>query len=354
MSTLAEQAPGRLEGQSRDTVRVGILGYGYWGPNLVRNTVESDLTTAVRVADLDEDRLASVRSRYPTVDATTDPAEILEADDIDAIIIATPTCTHHPLALAAIRAGKHVLVSKPLTDSVEEADDLVEEAARHDVVLMVDHTFIYAQPVRWIREFVELGELGELYYFDSIRTNLGIFQHDVSVIWDLAPHDLSIMLYALGSTPRTVTATGGCHAGSRVPDIAYLTMELDDGALAHLHVSWLSPVKVRRTMVAGSRRMIIYDDTETTEKVKVYDSGVSIDHGGEEGSDAMKIEYRIGDMLSPALTTKEPLRAEIDHFARCVRGEESPASDGVVGREVVRILECAERSLEAGGVKIQL
>src|SRR5262249_27296701 len=253
-----------------------------------------------------------------------------------------------------LQNGKHVLVEKPMADSVRRSERLLEEAARRNLVLMVDHTFVYTEAVRWMSDYVASGELGEVYYFDSIRANLGLFQRDASVLWDLALHDPSILEEVVREAVRSVSAVGACHAGSRVPDIAYLTLELGDGCLAHFHVSWLSPVKVRRVMLAGSKKMILFDDLEVAEKVKVYDSGVSIEHNGNGAQYRMLVDYRIGDMTSPALRSKEALQTEVEHFVRCVNGEEKPRTGGEAGLAVVRILEAAQRSLERGGERICL
>jgi predicted dehydrogenase len=241
-----------------------------------------------------------------------------------------------------------------MAESVERCERLIEEAARGDRVLMVDHTFVYTEAVRCIQEFVAAGKLGELYYVDSIRANLGLFQHDASVVWDLAPHDLSMLLHVVRRPVLGVSATGSCHAGSRVPNIAYLSLDLGDGCIAHFHVSWLSPVKVRRAILAGSKHMIVFDDLEPSEKVKIYNSGVSIEHHDVAGQHRMMVEYRIGDMTSPALPNREALRTEVDHFARCIAGEEKPLTDGESGLAVVRILEAAQRSLERGGEQVRL
>ena len=334
--------------------RFGLIGYGYWGPNLARNIQRAPGCVLQRVADLDPRRLENVRSAYPDVDTSPDPAAVCRADDIDAVVVATPIRTHFELAMDALRAGKHVLVEKPMADSVPHCERMIEEAERQGVVLAVDHTFVYTEAVKWMRDFVHSGKLGEVYYFDSIRANLGLFQRDASVLWDLAPHDLSILHEIVDRKVLAVNATGACHAGSRVPDIAYLTLDLGEGCLAHFHVSWLSPVKVRKVMVAGSDKMIVFDDLETSEKLKIYDSGVSIEHEDQSGQRRMQVEYRIGDMTSPALRSGEALFEEMTHFAACIRGEERPRAGGEAGLATVRVLEAAQNSIDRGGERITL
>ncbi len=335
-------------------IRVGLIGYGYWGPNLARNFHRCADCTLVRIVDMEARRLEAVRRDWPGVDTSISMEDVTRAQDIDAVAIATPIRTHFDLALEALQHGKHVFVEKPMADSVERCERLVEEANRRGLILAVDHTFVYTEAVRWIRSFVSRGDLGDLYYFDSVRTNLGLFQRDASVIWDLAPHDLSILHAVVNRPVLSVSATGSCHAGSRVPNIAYLSLDLGDGAMAHFHVNWLSPVKVRQIMVAGSKRMIIFDDIEASEKIKVYDSGVSIEHQDAQGQYRMLVDYRAGDMFSPALAQREALQTEVQHFARCISRDEKPETPGEAGLAVVRILEAAQRSLERGGEQIKL
>jgi predicted dehydrogenase len=335
-------------------INVGLIGYGYWGPNLARNIRRCAHTKLVRIADRDPKRLESIHREWSDVDVSTEADAILKADDIEAVVIATPISTHYKLALEALRHGKHVLVEKPMAESVRECEHLMEEAAKRKLLLMVDHTFLFTEAVGYISRFMESGELGELYYYDSIRANLGLFQRDASVLWDLAPHDLSILIDLVRRDVRSVSATGACHAGSRVPDIVYLTLDMGDGCLAHFHASWLSPVKVRRTLIAGSRRMIIFDDLETSEKIKIYDNGVKIEHHDVDGEYRMKADYRIGDVMCPALSNKEALASEMNHFADCIRGRALPRSGAESGLEVVRILEAAELSMRSDGKKIPL
>jgi predicted dehydrogenase len=307
----------------------------------------------VAVSDLRPERLASVQARYPTVKTTTDHCDLFTDPTIDAIAIATPVSTHFELAMQALRAGKHVLVEKPLTATAEQAIQLIEEAARRDRVLMVDHTFVYTGAVRKIRELVASNGLGDIYYYDSVRVNLGLFQHDVNVLWDLAVHDLSIMDYVLPSRPCAVSATGMSHVPGEPENIAYLTLFFDGCLIAHIHVNWLAPVKVRRTLIGGSHKMIVYDDLEPSEKVKVYDKGITVNKN-TESLYQMLVGYRTGDMWAPQLDMTEALRTEALHFIQCIEGGERPITDGEAGLRVVQILEAATQSMAERGRLIEL
>lgn len=329
-------------------VRVGVIGYGYWGPNLVRNFRECSATQVVAIADLSEDRLAAAVRSHPGVAVTTDYRELLHDPKVDAIAISTPVTTHYPLALEAIRAYKHVLVEKPITSTSDEALRLIEEAEQHHVVLMVDHTFVYTGAVRKIRELIERRTLGEIYYYDSTRVNLGLFQHDIDVIWDLAVHDLSIMEFILPESPVAVSATGIGHVKGAAENIAYVTAFYESSLIAHLNVNWLSPVKVRRTLIGGSRQMIVYDDMEASEKVKLYDKGITIKDSAESLY-KMKVGYRSGDMYCPQLDVTEALRVEAAHFAECIEQSKTPLTDGFAGLRVVSVLEAATQSMKDRG-----
>jgi predicted dehydrogenase len=335
------------------TLRVGVIGCGYWGPRLVRNFV-SILNEGMRaVADTDQRRLDVITEQYPFIRTATDPMELIESRDIDAIAIATPAHTHFDLAQATIAAGKHVLIEKPMTDSVQSSVRLIDLAEQAKVVLMVDHTFIYTGAVRKMKEIVNSGELGELYYFDSVRVNLGLFQHDVNVLWDLAPHDVSIMDDIIGKSPIAVAAHGVAHMNygqNKMEDIAYLTVYYPDNLIGHIHVNWLAPVKIRRTLIGGSKKMIMYDDTEPAEKVKVYDRGVELS-GYDDPTNLYKalVSYRMGDMYAPHLEQVEALRREVEHFVDCIETGAKPETDGYAGLNVVRILDAASRSLRNGG-----
>jgi predicted dehydrogenase len=334
-------------------IGIGVIGYGYWGPNLVRNFAEAPGSRVVAVSDLRPERLAQVQARYPAARTTPAHADLIADPTIDAVVVATPVSTHFDLAMQALGAGKHVLVEKPLAATVEQGQRLVEEAARRQRVLMVDHTFIYTGAVRKIKELVDDGRLGRLYYYDSVRVNLGLFQHDVNVLWDLAVHDLSIMDYVLGRQPRAVAATGMAHVPGRPEDVAYLTCFFDDTLIAHFHVNWLAPVKIRRTLIGGDQRMIVYDDLEPSEKVKVYDKGITLNNG-PEGMYQMLVGYRTGDMWAPQLDTAEALRVGATHFLACIEQGKRPLTDGQVGLNVVRALEAATQSLRQRGQPVEL
>ena len=335
-------------------IRVGLVGYGYWGPNLLRNFMVVDGIEPVAVCDRDPERLDLAQTRCPGVRALTDSTALSQADDVDAVAIATPVHTHHALATQALAAGKHVLLEKPMAHSVEACHDLQQEAARQGVVLLVDHTFLYTPAVTKIRELVEAGELGDLYYVDSVRINLGLFQHDINVIWDLAPHDLSIAAFVLGRPARSVVAVGACHAGSQVEDVAHLTVDYGGNLLANFHVNWLSPVKVRQMIVGGSQKSIIFNDLDPVEKLRVYDRGVDIPSQGLSGKHDALIRYRWGDTWSPALPIREALRTEVEHFVRCITEGETPVSGAAEGLAVVRILEAAQTSLAQHGARVTL
>ncbi len=345
--------PAYPNGAGPEPVGIAVIGCGYWGPNLVRNFAEMPGARVVAVSDLQSARLGTIAARYPGVRTTTDHRELLRDPAVEAVAIATPVSTHYELARQALEAGKHVLVEKPMATSCDEADRLIELAERRGRVLMVDHTFVYTGSVQKIKELVSAGELGRLFYWDSTRVNLGLFQHDVSVLVDLAVHDLSIMDYVAGARPAAVSATGIAHVRGQPVNTAYLTCFFEGDLLAHFHVNWLAPVKVRRTLIGGDRRMIVYDDIEPSEKVKVYDKGITLG-SGERGRFEMLVGYRAGDMWAPRLSLTEALRVEAEHFADCVREGRRPITDGWAGRRVVRILEAAALSLADRGRLIEL
>ena len=329
-------------------IGIGVVGYGYWGPNLVRNF--SDLPTArvVSVCDRRPERLAVVERRYPGVRVTTDAAALIADPAVDAVAIVTPVQHHFELAMLALRAGKHVLVEKPMASTSEQAARLIEEARLRSLVLMVDHTFVYTSAVAKLRELVRNGELGDVYYYDSVRINLGLFQHDVNVLWDLAVHDLSIMDYVLGRQPTAVSATGLAHVAGQPENIAYMTMFFDGPLIAHVHVNWLAPVKVRQTLLGGSRRMAVFDDLDAGEKIKVYDKGISV-NPSPENVYQMLVGYRTGDMWAPKLDVTEALSVEAAHFVDCIGSGRTPITDGEAGLRVVRLLEAATVSMAARG-----
>lgn len=327
-------------------INVGVIGCGYWGPNLIRNFNQISRANLCAICDFSQQRLEKMKELYPGVKTTQDYMEIANNTEIDAIAIATPVFTHFNIAKDCLLRDKHVLVEKPMTSKSKQAEELIEIAQKREKVLMVDHTFIYTGAVRKIKEIISCGELGELYYFDSVRVNLGLFQQDINVLWDLAPHDISIMDYLLGGEPIAVSAIGASHAGSKFEDIAYLTVEYPNNLIAHIHVSWLAPVKVRMTFIGGSKKMIVYDDMEPSEKVKIYDKGVDITCDTSEERYKILVDYRIGDMYAPKLEQLEALRIECNHFIDCIQNNQTPLTDGIAGLRLVRILEAAQRSLE--------
>jgi predicted dehydrogenase len=334
-------------------ITVGVIGYGYWGPNLVRNFAQAPDGRVGFVTDVRAERLSQVPTRYPGAKVSADYRDLLKDPAVDAVVVATPVSTHFDLAMAALRAGKHVLVEKPMTATSEQSLALIDEAEKRGLVLMVDHTFVYTNAVRKIRELTQGGDIGEIYYYDSVRINLGLFQHDVNVLWDLAVHDLSIMDYVLGQTPLSVSATGLSHVNGEPENIAYMTMFFDGKLIAHVHVNWLAPVKVRRTLLGGSRRMIVFDDLEASEKIKVYDRGISV-NPSPENVYQMLIGYRAGDMWAPQLPLGEALQAEARHFIECIEQRRTPTTDGQAGLRVVRLLEAATLSMAQRGALVPL
>lgn len=326
-------------------IRVGVIGYGYWGPNLVRNYHASDKTEIRMVCDLDAERVKKVSKLYPSVKLTTDIDEIINSDEIDALSIATPVSTHYELAMKAMNAGKHVLVEKPIADSSEKCEQMLEAAEKNGVTLMVDHTFPYTAAVRKIRDLVRAGDIGDLYYFDSVRVNLGLFQSDVSVIWDLAVHDLSIMEYVLPCKPIAVTAAGIAHVKDNPVNTAYLTLLYEEDFISHIHVSWLAPVKLRQTLLGGSEKMVVYNDLEQVEKIKVYDKGITVDPSPED-IHQMRIGYRAGDIWAPQIARKEALAELVAHFTDVIDNSASPITSAESGARIVRILEAATESIQ--------
>jgi len=322
---------------------VALVGYGYWGPNLLRNYMDLPDVEVKWVCERDARKLGKAKSRYPSVTATDDYSDVLNDPEVDAVVIATPISTHFELAMAAVKAGKHTFVEKPMTASVLEGRALVAAAEAHHVTLMVGHTFEFSAPVVAIKELIASGELGDIYYISSSRINLGLHQRDVSVIWDLAPHDFSILFDWLGEEPEHVSAVGRGCVKCDIPDVAFVTLRFPSGAVAEVQLSWLSPVKLRRTLVVGSKKMLVYDDTESVEKVKVFDHGVNLTEPGSFGE--FQLSYRTGDIVSPHLDACEPLFVEAQHFVHCIRTATRPKTDGISGLRVVRALERAEDSM---------
>jgi predicted dehydrogenase len=332
-------------------IHVAVIGYGYWGPNLVRNFQETEDARMAVCCDMNPQRLAQVEAKYPTVVTTTEYDEVLKDAAIEAVVVATPVATHYEYARKALEHGKHVLVEKPLACSVAEAESLIEIAAKRDLTLMVDHTFIYTGAVRKMKEIVEHEDLGDLYYFDSVRINLGLIQRDVNVLWDLAPHDIAILDHLVEEQPVSVCANGACHIRNGIENIAYLTVYYESGLIAHFHNNWLAPVKIRTVLVGGSKRMILYDDMEVSEKVKVYDRGINNDP--ERLHDTL-ISYRLGDMWAPKLDQTEALRLVAAEFIDCIQTGRRPTTDGINGLNVVKILEAAEMSIKRRGREVKL
>lgn len=336
-------------------IKIGVIGCGYWGPKLVRNFNAIESCQMAAVSDLDPERLEAIKTRYPDIQVTQDTSNLLSDPDLDAVAIATPVSTHYDLAHEALTKGKHVLIEKPMTCTVEQSQHLIALAEERNLTLMVDHTFVYTGAVRTIRDMISSNQLGELYYFDSVRVNLGIFQHDVNVIWDLAPHDFSIMQYLIAEKPVSVQAVGASHIEYSKPpleNIAYITVNFESGLIGHFHVNWMTPVKVRKILIGGSKKMIVYDDLEPDEKVKLYDKGVKIDTA-EKIYDTL-VQYRIGDVHIPVIPQQEALQVECQHFLECIKDQSQPLTSGEDGLQVVKLLTAADRSLQEDGRRINL
>jgi predicted dehydrogenase len=334
---------------------IGVIGCGYWGPNLLRNFAENEGAQLRWICDLDEQRLASMSRRYPMARTTTDFRTVVNDDSVDAVAVVTPVATHFKIAKEMLQAGKHVLLEKPLAATVREAEELNELAEQNRRTLMVDHTFIYTGAVRKMKELVTSGELGDLLYFDSVRINLGLFQRDINVLWDLAPHDLSIMDYLIERQPESLSAIGSCHIEKGIENIAYLIMKFPGDFIAHFHFNWLAPVKIRHTLIAGSSKMVLYDDIEPTEKVRIYDKGVTANRVGDrEAAYQTLVSYRTGDVWAPKLDSTEALRYVVAEFLAAIHEGRNSLTDGQAGLRVVRLLEAAQRSMKNGGMAVML
>jgi predicted dehydrogenase len=333
-------------------IHVAVIGYGYWGPNLVRNFQETEGADMMACCDMSQQRLAQAKVKHPSLLLTTEYDEVLNNPAVDAVAIATPVGTHYEFARKALEHDKHVLVEKPLAASVAEAESLLEIAAKHGLTLMVNHTFIYTGAVRKMKEIVARGDLGELYYFDSVRINLGLIQRDVNVLWDLAPHDIAILDHLVDEPPASICANGACHIGNGIENVAYLTVYFNSGLIAHFHNNWLAPVKIRTVILGGSKRMILYDDMEISEKVKVYDRGVDITN--TEVVHQALIAYRLGDMWAPRLDQTEALRLVTTEFVDSIGSGRPPLTDAISGLNVVKILEAAEMSIKRRGREVKL
>jgi predicted dehydrogenase len=332
-------------------IRIGVIGYGYWGPNVVRNLRGLDGCRVSAVCDHSPAALQRIKTAHPDLPVTTQSSELLESPDIDAIAVVTPVGAHFKLAKAALENGKHVFVEKPFTSTVQQAEELIELAERKNLKIMVDHTFLFTGAVRKIRELIDDGVLGSLYYYDSTRVNLGLFQHDVSVVWDLAPHDLSIMSFLIPEEPEAVIATGQAHLNGHV-DVAFLTVYFPGNTIAHINVNWLSPVKVRTTLIGGEKKMLVWNDLEADEKIKIYDRGVQMSTG--QGLYELMVSYRSGDMWAPRIEQAEALRVELGYFIDSIVENRTPINDGIAGLRVVKLLEAADRSLAQRGRAVAL
>ena len=339
-------------GNVMSKLKVGVIGAGYWGPNLIRNFSACPLTEVAAICDANPERLAAIARNHGHIPGVSSLEALLELP-LDAVAIATPVSTHYSIASRCLDAGLHVLVEKPLAAKVQEAQSLVEQAERCGRVLMVDHTYLFSNAVRRIKELIDQGELGDLYYVDSIRINLGLFQHDINVIWDLAPHDLSIVDYVLGSEARSISAWGCTHADLDIEDIAYVNVDYGDHLMANFHVNWLSPVKIRQMIFAGSRKSLVFNELNTTEPIKVYDRGIELGERADERHKLL-VGYRTGDIWSPYIESGEALQGVVSHFAACVRDGAVPLSDGRLGLRVIRMLEAASRSIRAQGGRVVL
>ncbi len=337
--------------RSETVVRFGVIGYGYWGPNVARNIDRLDESKLVAVCDQSPAARRKVEKNYPDILVTDDPAELMFSPEIDAIAVVTPVWTHYELAKAALENGKHVFVEKPFTTTSAQAQELIELAERKNLKIMVDHTFLFTGAVKKIKKLLVEGALGELYYYDSTRVNLGLFQHDVNVVWDLAPHDLSIIDHLIEKTPEAVSATGQTHLNGH-EDVAFLTLYFPDKVIAHINVNWLSPVKVRTTLIGGEKKMLVWNDLEADEKIKIYDKGVSVT--SPEGVYKALVNYRTGDMWAPQIEQAEALSGELAYFVDCIVKNETPTNDGHAGLRVVKMLEAASKSISQRGAVVYL
>jgi predicted dehydrogenase len=333
-------------------LRVGVIGYGYWGPNLVRNFSALEQAKVEIICDQNPSALKRAVKAYPGVTAVSNADEIMGSKEIDAVVIATPVSSHYDLAKRALQHEKHIFIEKPFTSSVAQSEELIELADKKNLKIMVDHTFLFTGSVRKIRQLIDDDVLGELYYYDSMRVNLGLFQHDVNVIWDLAAHDLSIMDFLIKDKPVAIAANGKAHLGNGLHNVAYITVYFSDTVIAHFNVNWLSPVKVRTTLIGGGKKMLVWNDLEPDEKIRVYDKGIEVKNG--EGIYNLLVSYRSGDMWAPRVEQTEALKIEADYFVQCVSKNETPFNDGYAGLRVVKMLEACTKSLENKGQLISL
>lgn len=333
-------------------IKIGLIGYGYWGPNLLRNFMRQKDCAVTYVADSRVQRLQLINELYPSVNTTQSVEELLDSSDVDAIVIATPVFTHFDLAKKALEKGKHVLIEKPMTASVKEAEYLINEADKRGLILMVDHTYLYTSAIHKMKELISDDTVGNLQYFDSTRINLGLFQPDINVLWDLAPHDISILNYLVDEKPISVNATGISHTKNGIENVAYMTVNYQSDFIAHFNCSWTSPVKVRQTLIGGDKKMIVYNDLEATEKVKIYDTGFN--HQTDEEKEGILVDYRTGDIYIPKLSELEALYSVAKDFVESIASNKQPISSALVGLDVVNILEAAQESIKNNGKEIKL
>ncbi len=335
-----------------NSINVGVIGYGYWGPNIVRNFFGAANCSVMKVADGRPERLKQLNKIFPSITGVGDASDVINDPEIDAVVIATPVFTHFALAKKALENGKHVLIEKPMTSSVAEADELIEIAARKGLTLMADHTFLYTGAVEKMKELIESKTIGVPSYFDSTRINLGLFQPDVNVLWDLAPHDISILTYLITEMPESINATGISHTRNHIENIAYLTVNYQSDFIAHFNCSWTSPVKVRQTLIGGDKKMILYNDLEPSEKVRVYDTGYNMK--SEEDKNRIMVDYRTGDVYIPKLSGREALAGVAEDFIQSVMQKKEPLANALLGRQVVKILEASQESIKNKGKEIKI
>jgi predicted dehydrogenase len=338
-------------------INIGVIGYGYWGPNVARNFHAASGVNLVAVSDVSDKRLALAQGHYPFIQGMKDPLDLIRSKGVDAVAIVTPVFAHYEMAKEALLAGKHVFIEKPFTSTSAQARELIDLAAAKGLKIMVDHTFLFTGAVRKLKQVIDSGELGKLLFYDSVRVNLGLFQHDINVIWDLAPHDLSIMAHLIDKKPVALTAHGTVHFEGGFEDIAYVSIEFEGNSfIAHFHVNWLSPVKIRQTLISGDKKMLVWDDLDPDEKVKIYDRGVDVKSSNnvKNGIHELLVSYRSGDVHIPKLEATEALKAEAQYFVDCLEKNEAPFNDGQAGLQVVRLLEAADLSLKQGGKRIEL
>ena len=334
-------------------IKIGIIGYGYWGPNIARNINACKNAKLVSICDLNEKRLNLAKSTYPFIKTFTSPVDLIKSSEVDAVAVVTPVYTHYELAKLALENDKHIFVEKPFTSTISQGAELIEIAEKRDLKIMVDHTFLFTGAVRKMKEIIDSGELGELFFYDSVRVNLGLFQHDINVIWDLAPHDFSIMNFLVDKKPIAVSTWGSRHFSNGLEDIAYVGVHFEDnGFIAHFHINWLSPVKVRKTLISGDKKMLVWDDLSSDEKVKIYDKGVEINN--TDTIHKLLVSYRSGDMYVPKVDNTEALGMEINYFAECIEKNQKPFNDGEAGLDVVRMLHASDESLKKDGKKVHL